>query len=395
MKKAALFLLLTIASNLLPAQQLLLSDEAQISILTVAPGVQLNDAFGHNAFRIKDDVNNLDIIFDYGRFDFNTPNFYLNFARGKLNYSIGTSNFNRFLRVYAYQNRTIKEQVLNVSQNQKQKLYNFLIENNQPENRFYLYDFFFDNCATKMKDVLKIVLGNDISFEKPKDIKPQTFRTLIQDHLNWNSWGSLGIDVALGSVIDTTPKTEDYMFLPENIYRFFEVATLNNNEPLIEDSSLIFVQKDRVHSSSFFVSPLFILGFISLIFTLITFKDFKQRKRTKWLDVLLFSVTGIIGLCVLLLWFATDHSATKHNYNLLWACVLNIFIISQVFKNQANKWFIQYLKFLIILLCLLCLHWIIGVQVFAKGLLPVIILLFVRYLFLIQYFSRVKKNNTI
>ena len=119
----------------------------------------------------------------------------------------------------------------------------------------------------------------------------------------------------------------------------------------------------------------------------ITYKDFKHQKQSKWLDIILFSITGIIGVLILLLWFATDHKGTHQNYNLLWACALNIFIIGQLFIKKTSNWFIKYLKFLIILLCLLTLHWIIGVQVFAVGLLPLLIALFIRYLFLIRHLS--------
>src|SRR6056297_3339652 len=111
MKKALLFLSLLISSQLIFAQENVLSEQAEISVLTIAPGNSLNDAFGHNAFRIKDSSINLNVTYDYGRFDFEAPNFYLNFARGKLNYSIGSINFYDFLRFYISQNRTVKEQI--------------------------------------------------------------------------------------------------------------------------------------------------------------------------------------------------------------------------------------------------------------------------------------------
>tara|TARA_R110002049_G_scaffold2372_9_gene17484 strand:- start:280 stop:1452 length:1173 start_codon:yes stop_codon:yes gene_type:complete len=388
MKKAFLFIYLFISSQFIFAQQNLLSDQAEISVLTIAPGSSLNDAFGHNAFRIKDPSINLDKTFDYGRFDFEAPNFYLNFARGKLNYSIGDSTFYDFLRFYIYQNRTVKEQVLNLSQSEKQTLYNYLLENNKPENKDYLYDFFFDNCATKIKDVVNITLNNTIDFKAPKDFKQETFRSLIQNNLNRNSWGSLGIDVALGSVIDRKATPEEHMFLPEHIHKFFEVATIKNENQLIKESKVLYQQKETVKSSSFLTSPLFVFWGIAILILFITFNDYKKNKRTKWLDVVLFSITGIIGILILLLWFATDHKGTHQNYNLLWAFVLNILVVGQLFKKEVNPWFVKYIKLLVILLCLLALHWIIGVQVFAIGLLPFLLALLIRYIYLIKIFSR-------
>ncbi|MBJ6368289.1 lipoprotein N-acyltransferase Lnb domain-containing protein [Snuella sedimenti] len=388
MFKKILPILLLCFFNLLNAQQIELSPKAQISVLTVDPGPSLNDAFGHNAFRVKDPTHNIDQTFDYGRFDFEAPNFYLNFAKGKLNYSIGDTAFYDFLRLYSYYNRSVKEQVLNLSQPEKQTLYNYLLENNKPENRNYLYDFFYDNCATKIKDVANIAVNNQLEFNLPEDFKDASFRTLIQNNLNKNSWGSLGIDVALGAVIDKKARPEDHMFLPENIYKFFQNATIKGRGlPLVKESRVLYEQKPTLQSNAFFTSPLFIFGLFGLLIIWLTYKDYKTNKPRVWLNVTLFSLTGAIGVFILLLWFATDHTGTHQNYNLLWAFALNLLVIPQLYKKQTNIWFIKYLKFLIILLCLLTLHWIVGVQVFAIGLIPFLIALMIRYVFLVHYYK--------
>ena len=389
MKKINLLFILLFSFGCLQAQENILSNNAEISVLTVAPGNSLNDAFGHSAFRIKDVSRGLDVVYGYGEYDFNAPNFYLKFAQGKLNYLISKTEFNKFYQYYIYYNRSIKAQVLNLSQAEKQTLYGYLVNNYKPENRGYLYEFFFDNCATKIKDVTNITLNNSIHFENPADFENASFRTLIHNNLNKNSWGSLGIDVALGSVIDRQATPEEHMFLPENIYRFFEVATIGNSDkPLVSQSHLLFNQKDTYISSSFVTSPLCILGIIGAFIIFITFKDYKNNRRSNWLDTTLFALTGLIGIGILLLWFATDHTGTHQNYNLLWAFALNIFVIGQTFKKEPALWFTKYLKFLVIALCLLTMHWVIGVQVFAIGLIPLLIALAIRYIFLIKYFNR-------
>lgn len=370
------------------AQSEKLSDDSKISVLTVGPGASLNDAFGHSAFRIKDPRNNIDVVYGYGEYDFDTPNFYLKFAQGKLNYLISKTNFNRFYQVYSYYDRSINEQVLNLSALEKEKLYNFLINNYKPENRGYLYEFFFDNCATKIKDVANTTLNGSIQFKKPEDFEDASFRTLIQENLNKNSWGSLGIDVALGSVIDRQASAEDHMFLPKNIYKFFAVASKDNNTmPLVEKSQVLYSKKGVIETNSFLTSPLSILGLLGVFILFITFKDYKEKKQSKWLDITLFSTTGLFGIVLLLLWFATDHKGTHQNYNLLWAFALNVLVVGQFFKKKISSWFVKYIKLLIILLCLLTLHWIIGVQVFAIGLIPLLIALFIRYLFLVKYYK--------
>jgi hypothetical protein len=364
-----------------------LSPNAEISVLTIGQGSSLNDAFGHNGFRIKDQENGIDDVYDYGRFPFNDPGFYLNFARGKLSYSIGKDAFKDVIRFYTWQNRTIKEQKLNLNVSEKQNLYNYLLNNNKPENKNYLYDFFFDNCATKIKDVANTVVNNTIIFNTPEDYKSQTFRTLIHNNLNKNSWGSLGIDIALGSVIDKTATPEEQLFLPENIHKFFEVAVLKNGKALVSDNQILNSKKAETIKSNILFSPLMIFSVIALCILYFTYSDFKKKKRSKWLDIALFMITGCIGVFLLLLWFATDHNATAHNYNLLWAFALNIFMIGQLKRNQPKAWFIKYLKFLLIMLCLLVLHWTIGVQVFAITLIPLLLALTIRYVYLVNHFK--------
>lgn len=368
----------------IPAQEL--SESAEISVLTVGPGNTLNDAFGHSGFRVKDDAKGYDLVYNYGVYDFEAPNFILKFAQGKLNYLIGLNRFDDFYSAYTEQNRSIKEQILNLTSAEKQKLFNYLIENYKPENRRYLYDFLFDNCATKIKDVTNIATKNLIDFNIPENYKEATFRSLIQENLNRNSWGSLGIDVALGSVIDRYATPEQHMFLPKNIYTFFENATTENGKnSLIKGTRVLYEASPKDTTSTFLLSPLFIFGVIALLIIFITYKDYKKQKRTKVLDIILFTVTGLAGIMILLLWFATDHQTTQNNYNLLWANPLNLIILFQLFKNKMSKWFNKYLKFLLILLCLLIFHWITGVQVFAIGLIPLLIALFIRYIYLIKY----------
>mgnify|MGYP000029014069 CR=1 FL=1 len=383
-----LILLLFLCIKIAFSQPNQLSPKAEISVLTIGPGLSLNDAFGHSGFRIKDTNNRIDIVYGYGEYDFDAPNFYLKFVQGQLNYLISKTDFTKFYQVYEYYNRSIKEQVLNLSQDEKQKLYGYLVNNYKPRNRRYLYEFFYDNCATKIKDVTQIALNNSVTFNNPNDFEDATFRTLIQNNLKKNSWGSFGIDLALGAVIDRKATPEDHMFLPENIYRFFENATIRNtNEPLVKESRFLYYKKPMSQPSQFLTSPLFVLGIVALLIIYITYNDYKNEKQNKWLDITLFTLTGLIGLLILLLWFATDHTGTHQNYNLLWAFVLNILFIGQVIKKKPSTWFVKYIKFLIILLCLLTLHWTIGVQVFAIGLIPLLTALFIRYIFLVKYYS--------
>lgn len=372
------------------AQNSPIIENAQFSVLTIGPGTSLNDAFGHSAFRIKTSFS--DEVYNYGMFDFDAPNFYLNFAKGKLDYYMGASSYKRFKDVYIWQNRTIKEQVLNITPAQKIELYNYLIYNLKPENKYYAYDFFFDNCATRIRDVSEKAWDGNLKYTTPASYKGETFRTLIQNNLEWNSWGSFGIDVALGSVIDTKATPREYMFLPEYIFEFFEETTFKTTgAPLVKESHIIYKKRDKDHSSAFLTRPLFVFSILSLLILFITYRDFKTNSRSKVLDLILFNSTGLIGVLLCFLWFATDHTATANNYNLLWAFPLSLFCTLQLLKRNPKQWFIGYLKLLVVMLCLLTLHWSIGVQRFAPVLVPLLIALVVRYMYLIRYYKTIKE----
>ncbi len=385
--KITLFFFFTFNVALI-GQSLQLSQFAEISVLTVGPGASLNDAFGHSGFRVKDTMFKMDIVFGYGQYDFDTPNFYLKFAQGKLNYLMSVHEYQDFYDSYVYYNRTIDEQVLNLSAEQKQALFNQLATNYQPENRAYLYDFFYDNCATRIRDMVEDTSQPKVAFTTPAGFEPKTFRALIHEHVNRNSWGSFGIDLALGSIIDQQATAEEHMFLPKYIHEFFANATIGN-QPLVRSSSVIYQKNYTKNSANFLFSPLMVFGIIGAFIIFITYSDYKKNTRSKWLDVTLFSITGIIGVLLLLLWFATDHTATANNYNLLWAFPLNLLVIGQLLRPQVKNWVKRYLRFLMIMLALLTFHWITGVQVFAIGLIPLLIALAVRYLFLVRFFKTV------
>lgn len=370
------------------AQQNQLSPQAEVSVLTVAPGENLSDAFGHSAFRIKDRGRNLDIVYGFGNYDFEAPNFILKFARGKLNYLVSKRKFNEFFEIYRYYDRTIEEQKLDLNAQQKQKLYNFLVNNYKPENRKYLYDFFYDNCATRIRDVVNIATSQNIIYSDLNNETDKTFRDLIHEHVGQNTWGSFGIDIALGSLVDRVATKEEQMFLPKYIYKHFENAKLNN-KPLVKSVNTIYKSKTNTsYETPLLLSPFLIITLLAALIICFTFKNYKENIRSKWLDALIFGITGIAGFLLLLLWFGTDHTATGYNYNLLWAFPLNILVIGQLFAKQIKNWFRSYLKFLVIILALMCMHWTVGVQTFAIGFLPLLIALIIRYVYLIKYHKK-------
>lgn len=392
-KKYILFIF--ILSFLFPieisAQEVILSNNTEVSILTIGPGKQLYDSFGHSAFRIKDSEKKIDLIYNFGVYDFNTPNFYTKFAQGKLLYKLVTGNFGPFFDYYKRQNRYVKEQQLALSHDEKQALFNFLQNNAKPENRDYLYDFFYDNCATKIRDVLKEVLGEKLIYSNTHITEDYSYRELIQKNVHSNTWGSFGMDVAIGAVVDKKAPPIDYQFLPEYIYKGAENATIQENDSsrkLVEKSSVLFQNKVTKSKNNFFTSPLFVFGLIGLLIIYITFKDYKNKKRSRYLDATLFFITGLIGLFILVLWLGTDHTSTANNYNLLWAFPFNILLCVSFARKNLKSWLRRYLVFLLLMIVLICLHSITGVQGFAIALIPFLIALAVRYFYIITTFKK-------
>lgn len=360
-------------------------NNTQISVLTIGPGNNLNDAFGHSGIRLKTSYS--DIVYDFGRYNFEDPNFYLNFARGKLNYLQGKANYDNLVNFYKQQNRSIKEQILNLSAEEKQSVYTFLETNYAKNQGAYLYDFFYDNCATKIRDVIENATNGNIDYQLPDNYEDKTFRTLIQDELHPNTWGSLGIDIALGAIIDRTATPREHMFLPKNIHAFYSEATINNRQ-LVSNSKTIINSDTKFKNGTFLLSPIFVLSLIAILIIYITFNDHKKQRRTKGLDACIQLILGVIGILLTLLWFGTDHTATGYNYNLLWAFPLSLVMVIQAYKAKPKKWFIGYIKFCVLMLCLLVVHWISGVQQFAPTLIPLLIALFVRYIFLLKFLKK-------
>ena len=395
MIKNYLLFLIVFITAIATGQGIPLSENAEVSIITVGPGTNLNDSFGHNGFRIIDESRNIDIIYDYGRYNFNTPNFYLKFAQGKLLYEIGSNNFDPFFNYYKRQNRWIKEQVLSLNYSEKQALFNYLQTNVKPENKKYKYDFFYDNCATKMRDVLIEVLGDKLEYKENHITENYTFRELIQKNVKANSWGSLGMDVAIGAVVDRKAKPIEYQFLPEYVLKGANNAVvIRNNEEvsLVKKYNFLFEAEKQEPKTNFLLSPFFVFSCLGICLIFITYKDFKNKTRSRITDFLIFLITGIVGVLLLLLWVATDHTSTVNNYNLLWAFPFSILFVLLIFKKFPKAWLRKYVFFLIILLALLAIHWTTGVQVFAIGLIPLFIALVIRYLYLIRY---LKSNLTV
>lgn len=386
------YFILLLGTLLGQSQEVQLSPVSKISLLTVGTGEDLAAKFGHSAIRLQDPSIGIDEVYGYGTYDFEDPNFYLNFTRGKLAYTISRIPYSYFERSYKQEKRWVKEQVLNLNLEQRNRVIGFLEHNLLPENKRYKYDFLFDNCATRIPMVFEKTLGNELNFDFKYLEEQLTFRELIRLKLNPNTWSNFGIDLALGSVIDRQATPYEHLFLPIYVYEQMKHTRLNG-EPFVKKETVLLNIPEQKDPSILLLSPAFWLGILLVVVTLITYKDYKRGTRTKWLDFFLFALTGLSGILITFLWFGTDHLATKMNFNALWAFAPNAIVAVYLLKNKIPKWIKTYLIIILILLLASVLIWIFKIQVFSILMILVLTTLFIRYFFLFAFFKSVQETN--
>ena len=367
-----------------------LSPLAKISVLTCGPGDELYSSFGHSAFRVHDPTLGIDVIYNYGVFDTGAKNFYVEFSKGRMYYRLVRQDFQSYLRSYKIENRWVKEQGLNLSLKERKKLFQFLENNNLPENKVYRYDYFHNNCATKIWDVLKENFKDKLVFDETYLEEEFTFRELVHHNIKINSWGAFGIDLALGSVIDRKANAKEHLYLPIYVLRQLQVAQLNGT-PIVSKETVLYKAVPKEDKSSFFTSPLFFMLLVAAFVLGITYYDLKRKKRSRWLDFGIFIITGLAGTLLFFLWFMTDHVWTVANYNILWACPINLILAFFVLQKSLRPWISYYLLALLALLLLTLLLWGIEVQAFSWVLFPVLLALTARYYYIWQVSQKDKK----
>ncbi|QHW01133.1 DUF4105 domain-containing protein [Spirosoma endbachense] len=318
------------------------SPSAQVSLLTFGSGEELYSVFGHTAIRIYDPTQNIDRTYGWGGFRFAENNFYLKFLRGTLPYYIDA--YEMYVMMYAYQaeNRTIREQVLNLSPGQKQQLFTVLATNMLPENRTYQYKFFYDNCATRPRDVIAKACGDSLMMPSRSRMTGKSYRDWMNDYLGEKAWAKLGMNLAIGQPADEQTDGWHAMYLPENVYDQMAQAKLKQASgqvvPLVaRDQTLFTAAKTFPHELPFILDPNVVFTLFGIIVALFTARRYQAGKVDRWLDRWLFGIVGFLGWFLFLLWVGTDHGVTAWNPTLFYMMPLHLPLIYWATSSKTTS----------------------------------------------------------
>lgn len=315
-------LLISLNGQSLFSQSYPLSPQSKISILTCGSGEELHSIFGHTGIRIQEPSRGIDIVYNFGMFDFSTPNFYIKFVKGDMQYYVANGSFEHFMYSYRMENRSVFEQELNLTTEQKQKLFDDLNQAVFSDNRFYTYKFIDKNCTTMVVDKINEQL------EKPTIIKigniDESYRDVLNPYLANLFYEKLGINIIFG--IRTDEKAEQ-LFLPIELLKSLEQLKVNN-KPIAGKTKTLFQQDETLLSKSWW----------NTIYTFVLFLVLVVISNRNWIYMIFLFLLGSLGIFLSLVGFYSLHREVLQNYNVL---LFNPFLIGLVycFVKKNLIWF--------------------------------------------------------
>ncbi len=348
----------------------------EVSLITCGKGEELYAAFGHTAVRVRDTVDNYDIVFNYGMFNRSQPFFIPKFMRGIMDYELGVDNFNSFYIQYVARGIALWEQKLNLTPEEKLQIVSVLVENAKPENCKYRYNFVYDNCVTRPKIIFdKSFIADKDSIIYPRIKEKYTFRQLIAQYLGMNTWNKFGTDIVLGSSADKIVTFDERMFLPAEYMNTLQQATRKDGTPIVKSIEEINVTPNLTPTAPF-LSPTLVFTCLFVLVAFIT--AFWWKKSLIWLDAFLFLVCGALGAIIFYLMFFSFHPIVGGNYNLLWINPLYLIFLFLLMFKKMRKILAYYQLLTALLLIISIAGFIFLPQQFNIAFLPIMLTLFVR-----------------
>ncbi len=373
--------------SLAPLHGQLLSDSVQLSLLTIAPTNEIYNEFGHTALRIHDPINQVDLCYNYGVYDFEAPNFIMKFVQGKLPYMMSVVRTNNEFRPYRRQQRGVIEQTFNLNPDEIRAVAAFLRENYKPENRYYMYDFIYDNCATRIRDLLEEVLDTRFGAKDPQFRNYLTFREMLDEKITNRPWLRFGFDFILGSPVDFRAGFREEMFLPDYMANNLGQVQYKGQDLLGPPN--VVIENGIAPLAPSPITPLRCFIALLILALIVTFS--KKTKAKKIFDASFYGLLTFCGFFLVFMRYGTDHFVTWNNWNLLWANPLFLFCLLNLFYPRpwmrAIKWLL--LAFSINVLVLFNAP----IQEFSLVVLPIIGIIIIRLLDGLDLFRFLKSKD--
>jgi hypothetical protein len=355
----------------------------RFSMLTCGPGEDLYSIFGHSAIRVVDVSNGMDIVFNYGTMEFDDFSFYVKFTKGQMLYYLSHTDMDSFMDEYQVTKRSVIEQKLHLTCEDKMRLFEALKLNARDENKYYNYSFIYDNCSTRIRDIIAKQPKSLIRFNNILPARVPTFRNMIHESLQRGQqhWSQLGIDLLLGSLIDKKVTNEQSMFLPEHLMRGFDSASIltrpdpNALTPIVDSKTYLY-QPRVVELPMPWINPYLVLTVLSIFLLVVSFLHSTTVRTVRLIDKSLFLVTGLLGVLMLSLWLFREDTVCRNNMNIIWA--LPTHAVAAFFIGKQKPWIKPYFRISGILGALLLLGWPWWPQELNNSLIPFILLLVIR-----------------
>jgi hypothetical protein len=319
------------------------SDESRsVYLITVDPGDQIYSIYGHSALRIVDVRAGTDEFYNWGVFDFDTPNFAWKFAKGRLDYLLDVNSPDSFLGEYIYERRTVRQQKINFESSEIDKLAELLKENLKPENIKYRYDFFYDDCSTRIRDLIEKAVGSKIIYPPAEKGSQPSFREEVGKYQQPYPWKQFGINLIMGRPGERITDLRSRMFLPLEMMDGLSQAVVNRDGkllPLLSNQSLLLQFDPPVVRNSFFISPVFLFSLI-LILLIIQLALYKGKKLNRIIDIILFTVFSCLAVLMVFFNFFTDHVQMRWNLNIIWLSpFIIVCLVALILDKPWESWF--------------------------------------------------------
>ena len=319
------------------------SQDTTFYLITCSPGTATYSIYGHSALRVVILHTKSDSVYNWGVFDFRTPHFVWKFAKGRLDYLLDTSEFQRFLQEYFFENRSVYSQEIDLEASEKKILLTLIKANLQPENRSYRYDFFYDDCSTRIRDLIEKTVGPKLKYPPDEANRIPSFREMVGEYQKSYPWLNMGVDLIMGTPGEVKATFRDRMFLPLDLQKNLTLALVNRDQkviPLLKSSVTILEFGPPAVKNRFYATPIFIF---TLLFILIVFLSAMYKKSSRIiniLDLILFTIFSLLSVLMIFFNFFTDHQQMKWNLNILWFNPVMLFcLFCLIFKKTGIIWF--------------------------------------------------------